>query len=113
MKTQYKTAFLNIHIGNPKMEFQDCFKWLIDQYGQCTKQDQINNKELMKREWNPIDGFEALITQIMEGITCANFSGSPMSDQDIMDISIQVIMRCNLLAEPYTKWHKHTETKRT
>jgi hypothetical protein len=106
MQTQYKTAFLSIHIANPKMEFQACFKWFIDQYGACTEQDRINNKELMKREWNPIDGFESLITQILEGITYANFAGSPMSDRDIVDIATQVIMRCGLLAEPYIKWHE-------
>ena len=55
MQTQYKTVFLNIHIANLKVEFQECFKWFIDQYGACTEQDRINNKELMKREWDLID----------------------------------------------------------
>ena len=35
-----------------------------------------------------------------------------MSDQDIVDIAIQVIMRCGLLAEPYIKWHERTEAER-
>ena len=36
-----------------------------------------------------------------------------MSDRDIVDIAIQVIMRCGLLAEPYIRWHERTETERT
>ena len=109
----YKTAFLNIYIMNPEMELQDCFKWSIDQYGACTEQDWINNKELMKREWNQINRFEALIIQIMEGITYANDPGAPMSDRDIVDIAVGVIMRCGLLAKPYIKWHECAETART
>jgi hypothetical protein len=103
IQRQYKTAFFNIHIANQKMEFQEGFQWFIDQYGHCSKQDQINNKELMKREWDPIDEFEALVTQIMKGITCADFARAPMSDQDIVEIAVRVITRCRLLAEPYIR----------
>jgi len=67
----------------------------------------------MRREWNPIDRFEALVTQIMEGITYVNFAGSPMSNQDIVDIAIGVIMRCGLIAEPYIKWYERVATART
>ena len=101
MQRQYKTAFLNIHIANPEMEFQDCFQWFVDQYGHCSEQDQINNKELMKREWNPQDEFEALLIQIMEGITYATFTRAPISDRDIVDIMVGVIMIWNACRGPY------------
>jgi len=105
-------VILNIHTANPKIEFQDCFQWFVDQYGHCSKQDQINNKELMKRVWNPRDGFEALVTQIMEAITYATFARAFMSDQDIVNIAIGVIMRGGMLAKAYMKWHEQVETAR-
>ena len=67
----------------------------------------------MRREWNPIDRFEALVTQIMEGIKYTNFAGAPMSDTDIVDIAVGDIMRYGLLTEPYIKWHERVDTART
>ena len=64
----------------------------IDRYGHWSKQDQINNKELMEREWILIDRFEALATQIMEVITYAQFAQAPIFDMDIIDIAIGIIM---------------------
>ena len=52
MQMQYKIVFLDIHIVNPKMEFQDCFQWFGNQYDHCSEQDRIKNKEFIKREWN-------------------------------------------------------------
>ena len=62
----------------------------------------------MKREWNPIDRFEALVTQMMEGITYATFSKAPIPETDMVDITIGVIMTCELLADLYLKWHERT-----
>ena len=49
----------------------------------------------------------------MEGIKDANFARALMSDTDIVDIVVGVIMRCGLLAEPYIKWHERADTTRT
>ena len=109
----FKNGFLSVHVANPKMEFQDCLQSFIDKYRHSLEQDRINSKELVKREWNPIDGFEVLVTQMMEGITYAQYANSPISDTDIVDITIGVVMKCGLLAKAYLKWHERADTART
>ena len=94
------------------MEFQDYFQWFLDKYGYLSEQDRINSKELSEREWNPTDAFEALVTQLMDGITHAQFMKSPISDIDIMDITIKVIMKCELISHVCLKWHERPNTAR-
>ena len=67
----------------------------------------------MKRERNLIDGFEVLLTQIMEGITYAQFAQVPISNRNIVHIVIGVIMRCGLIADPYIKLHERADTVST
>ena len=57
----------------------------------------------MKRGWDPINRFKVLATQMMEGIIYAQFTQAPISDMDIVDIVVEVIMQCILLAEAYLK----------
>ena len=47
---------------------------------------------MTRREWNPIAEFEALLTEMMKGVTYAQFPKAPIPDADIMDIAIGVIM---------------------
>ena len=63
----------------------------------------------MKREWNPINGSETLVTQMLEGITYIQFTQAPISDTDIVAIAVGIIMECGLLAKAYIKWHERTD----
>ena len=100
----YKSDFENHRISNPNITFRDCFHWFITQYGDTNELDREENKARMKKDWTLQDGWENLRRQIEEGQLFAQFAQSPMTDQDIVDTALIVIMKTGLFEPQYEQW---------
>ena len=67
----------------------------------------------MKKAWSIQDGWHKLKNQIKEGLLYASFGQAPISDNNVCDITIQLILDTGLFANEYTEWTAHTTTKKT
>ena len=52
----------------------------------------------MKKAWNIQDGWHTLENQIEEGLLYASFGQAPISDNDVCDIAIHLILDTGLFA---------------
>ena len=100
----YKSDFENYRISYPNITFRDCFHWFIKQYGDTNELDREENKSRMKKEWTLQDGWENLRRQIEEGQLYAQFAQRPMTDKDIVDTALIVIMKTCLFEPQYEQW---------
>ena len=67
----------------------------------------------MKKAWNIQDGWHTLENQIKEGLLYASFGQAPISDNDICNIAIRLILDTGLFANEYTEWTARTASNKT
>ena len=98
----YKSDFENHRINNPNTTFRDCFQWFITRYDEINELDRDENNFRMKRDWTLQDGWDNLHRQIEEDqlYASAKFAQSGMTEQDIVDIALIVIMKTGLFELP-------------
>jgi len=108
-----RQAFENKLLSNPNMEVQRAFQWFLENYGFTNKYDRENNKIDMKKAWNIQDGWHTLENQIEEGLLYASFGQAPISDNDVCDIAIRLILDTGLFANEYTEWTVQTTNNKT
>ena len=58
----------------------------------------------MKKDWTLQDNWENLRRQMEEGQLYAQFEQSPMTKQDIVDITLLVLMKPGLFEPQYEQW---------
>ena len=100
----YKSDFENHRISNPNITFRECFHWFIERYGDVNELDRDENKSRMKKAWTLQDGWENLRRQMEDGQLYAQFAQSPISEKEVVDIALLVIMKVGLFEQQYEAW---------
>ena len=101
----YKSDFENYRINNPNTTFRDCFQWFITRYDEINELDRDENNFRMKKDWTLQDGCGIIYiakskrTNYMP-YASAKFAQSGMTEQDIVDIALIVIMKTGLFELP-------------
>ena len=105
MPAAQRQGYKDILIGDPNRRFEDTFAYFYDNYGQEDEIEIENNKDKMKAEWHPRDGFEVLKQRIKDGMMYAAFSNKPISSDDALNMMMVVITRTRLFSTQYQEWH--------
>ena len=83
LKSTFTEEYKLIRTGNCKQTFQVFFQWFLDEYAHNNKIDCTTNKDAMKAQCNPVDGFKTLVVQLMKGLILTQYAGAPISDVSI------------------------------
>ena len=67
----------------------------------------------MKKAWSLQDGYEKLQLQIEDGNIYAMLAGQPISDSEVVDISISVIGQTVIFGDQYEQWHERADDSKT
>ena len=106
MEETYTKYFTNMRITNPYMQFRECLAYFFDKYGETNESERATNKTRMKKSWSLQYGYEKLQLQIEDSNIYAMFSDQPISDSEVVNISISVIAHTGIFGYQYEKWHK-------
>ena len=93
------------------MKFKDAFQYFLDDYGITKEHNQKENKNKMKAPWTLQDGWLVLQKRIDNGTTYALFTQRPTPDNDVVDMTLQVILKIGLFAQEYGEWHAKEDTR--
>jgi hypothetical protein len=69
------------------------FVHLVNQYGKTMAEDCKANRQRMAADWQPADGFNALILRLFTRAAYASSAGFRMNDIDIVDIGLRICCR--------------------
>ena len=108
-----RQGYKDILIGDPNRRFEDTFAYFYDNYGQEDEIEIENNKDKMKADWHPRDGFEVLKQRIKDGMMYAAFSNKPISSDDALNMMMVVITRTRLFSTQYQEWHAKQPQEKT
>ena len=97
----FKNCYELTQLSYPNAPFLNVLDFFVRKYKRSNEQDRAHNKLLMHAEWTPTDGFEKLVTQINIGVMYAQYVDHPISDQEMVDTFIMVIMKCGLFNTSY------------
>merc|ERR1711966_614056 len=81
-----RQGYKNILVGDPNRRFETTFAYFYDIYG---KEDEIefeNNKDKMKADWHPRNGFEVLKQRIKDSMMYAAFANKSISPDDALNM---------------------------
>ena len=106
----YRTAYDSQRLQKPNAVFRYVFHHFLTMYGRSTADDHHANSECMAANWQPSEGFEALIDRINSGDQYAFFSFAPISNYEVVDIAVCVLTRCGLYPEEMKAWHNRDGT---
>ena len=67
----------------------------------------------MKTPWTLQDGWLILQKRINDGTSYALFTQYPILDNNVVDMTLQVILKTGLFAQEYGEWHVRPEEART
>ena len=101
MEETYTKDFTNMRITNPDMQFRECLAYFVDKYGETNKSERVTNKTRKKTAWSLQDGYEKLQLQIEDGNIYAMFSDQPISDSEVVNIAISVIIQTWMFRDQY------------
>ena len=107
------SRYKDILVGDPNRRFEDTFGYFYDNYGQEDEIEIENNKDKMKAEWHPRDGFEVLKQRIKDGMMYASFANKSISTDDALNMMMVVITRTRLFATQYQEWHGRDNNDKT
>ena len=100
-----RQGYKDILVGDPNRRFETTFAYFYDNYGQEDEIEIENNKDKMKADWHPRDGFEVLKQRIKDGMMYAAFANKSISPDDALNMMMVVITRTRLFATQYQEWH--------
>jgi len=83
------------------MNFKLAFQTFLDAFGATTEHDRKENKNRMKAPWTLQNRWLILQNLIDDGIIYALFVQHAISDKDVVDITMQVILKRGLFALEY------------
>ena len=89
------------------------FAYFYDKYGQEDEIEIENNKDKMKAEWHPREGFEVLKQRIKDGMMYAAFANKPICPDDALSMMMVVITRARLFATQYQERHAKNINEKT
>ena len=101
MPAAQRQGYKDILVGDPNRRFETTFAYFYDNYVQEDEIEIENNKDKMKAEWHPRDGFEVLKQRIKDGMMYAAFANKPISPNDALNMMMVVITRTRLFATQY------------
>jgi hypothetical protein len=104
MLSQVHASFQQGHLCKINIVFVDLFLWVINQYGKTTAGDCEVHRQRMAADWHPANGFDALILHLFTGDVYASSAGFKMSNVDIVDIGLRIIMQCGMYGKEYKAW---------
>ena len=67
----------------------------------------------MKTLWSLQDGYEKLQLHIEDGNIYAMFAGQTISELEVVDITISVIVQTGMFGDQYDQWHKQADDSKT
>jgi hypothetical protein len=102
--TAFKILYEQEQMMDPNAVFRQCFDWFIVKYRRTLAEDCKTNCMAMAANWHPSMGFEILTSRLFRGITFGSLSGHPITNKDIVDISVRVLNRTVLFAKEYKAW---------
>jgi len=95
------------------MNFKDAFQIFLDGFGATTEHDCEENKNRMKAPWTLQDGWLILQKRIDNGIIYALFAQHVIADKDVVNMTMQVILKTGIFALEYGEWHTKPKAQRT
>ena len=107
-----RQGYKDILVGDPNRRFETTFAYFYDNYDQEDEIEIENNKDKMKAEWHPRDGYKVLKQQIKDGMMYAAFANKPISPGDALNMMMVVITRTRLFATQYQEWHGRNPNKK-
>ena len=99
-------GYNEVLVRDPNRIFGETLNYFYTEYGQEDEMEIEENKDTMKQQWHPRDGFQLLKQRIMDGCTYATFAGEPISDKDALNMLMVVIAQTRLFAQEYQEWHQ-------
>jgi len=108
----YNAYCLTTDEQNPT--FLHCMDYFLNEYGDSDAADRETNIERMKQPWNPaVDGFEALVLQIANGIDYSIYAGGNVDDGMAVDMAENNIRKCGQYTDILEKWMEEPPNQRT
>ena len=77
-------------MGNPNMKFKDICDHFWAIYGKATPEEVKDNRYRLTTDWQPHQGFEALVAQIEVCLVYGHFAKKSIPDDDLIDAFIIV-----------------------
>jgi len=95
------------------MNFKFAFQTFLEDFGATTEHDREENKNRMKAHWTLQEGWLILQKRIDDGIIYALFAQHTIYNKDVVDMTMQVILKTGLFTLEYGEWHTKPENLRT
>jgi len=89
----YKAKLTLKRYSNPNTNFKLVFQTFLDDFGATTEHNREENKNRMKAPWTLQDRWLILQKRINDGIIYALFAHHAISDKDLVDMTMQVILK--------------------
>ncbi len=87
------------------MSFMDCSQWFLTTYAYTEKAEREEKKATMNMEWHIDNDFPKLARTINDAIWYVQFANAPITDQDVVDAGMQIIMSTGVVERQYKEWH--------
>ncbi len=104
IRMAFKVLYEQERMMNPNAVFQQSFDWFVIKYGCTLAEDSKTNRMAMAANWHPSMGFEVLTLCLFCGTTFASLSGRPITDKDMVNISVRVLSCTGLFPKEYKMW---------
>lgn len=108
-----KKEYTDRRVGHLNETYLDCLTWFTSRYGMTSEPEREDNKKRMKAPWAVQDGWTALQTQLEEGQLYAALTNAPISDVDMVDMCISVLMDTQQFEHAYEEWHARPDGTKT
>ena len=109
----YKAEFTLKRYSDPNMNFKPAFQTFLQDFGATTEHDRVENKNRMKAPCTLQGEWPVLQKCIDDGIIYALFAQHVIADKDMVNMTMQFILKTGLFALEYGEWHTKPEAQRT
>jgi hypothetical protein len=91
----------------------DILNHLFTNYGRLTEKELTDNDTAFRKEWNPDDAFELIITQIDDCAEMADTAGSPYTAMQILNNAYTIVQNTGIFTQDLKEWKRLPEANRT
>jgi hypothetical protein len=99
--------------GYTRTSAQAILTHLMDKYGKITRESTKENRASLANEWNPDDPLETVWTRVAEAREYAALAGAPMSDNEIITLTLQAFQKSGVFQQDIDWWERLEEEEQT
>jgi methylthioribose-1-phosphate isomerase len=86
---------------------------LFTNYGRLTKKELTDNDAKFRKEWNPDESFELIITQVDDCAEMADTAGNPYTPAQVLNNAYTLVQQTGMFTTDLKEWKRLPDANRT